>query len=572
MKRLTFSFLLFLISIITFGQTNYYVSPTGNNANTGTLSMPWLTIQYGLNQINANDTLNVLTGTFTEKISMPASNIYLRNYLSNAPIIDAAGINDQNAIIAISNKSNITISGFELKNNIQNDAQGILIDGSGADITVKNCKIHDIHFSSIVSATVNEGTNAQGIIVYGSNATTAITNLKIQNNQLYDCRLGYSEGIAVNGNVNGFEVSGNTVYNLTNIGIDLIGHEGTCSNPANDQARNGLVKNNIAHHCLSAYASSGGIYIDGGKLITVENNTSYHNGYGIEVGCENIGKTTYAIIIRNNIFYDNEVCAVALGGYDYPSGSGKVINSSFRNNTCYYNDFSSSGNGELYLSYSENSTIENNIFFVSNQKNLAYAELSQPSLNFNYNTIYCVSGPSALMTNWNGSSYTGYSSFVTGSSTNINSVFNNPLFVSANSTTPNFHLTFASPSINSGNSSYTPSVSEIDMDGELRANGTVDCGADEYYTTIGITENTSTNQYSLYPNPFSTETTVHTEIILKNATLTVYNSYGQKVKQMKNIWGQTITLYRDNLSSGVYFIQLKQNSKVIFAHKLVITY
>ena len=122
------------------------------------------------------------------------------------------------------------------------------------------------------NAFVNASTNAQGIIVYGTNATTAITNLKIQNNQLYDCRLGYSEGIAVNGNVNGFEVTGNTVYNLTNIGIDLIGHEGACPNPTNDQARNGLVKNNIVHDCLSTYASSGGIYIDGGKIITVENN------------------------------------------------------------------------------------------------------------------------------------------------------------------------------------------------------------------------------------------------------------------------------------------------------------
>ena len=569
MNKLILSIALFLSSIITFGQTNYYVSPIGNNSNSGTLAMPWLTIQYGLNQLAANDTLNVLTGTFIEKISIPASNIYLRNYLSNTPVIDATGVTSQNSIIAISNKSNVTINGLELKNNIQNDAQGILIDGSGSNITIKNCKIHDIHFSSTVSAPVNAGTNAQGIIVYGTNATTAFTNLKIVNNQLYDCRLGYSEGIAVNGNVDGFEVMGNTVYNLTNIGIDLIGHEGTCSNPANDQARNGLVKNNIAHHCLSTYASSGGIYIDGGKIITVENNTSYHNGYGIEVGCENVGKTTDAIIIRNNIFYDNEISAVALGGFAYPSGSGKVTNSSIRNNTCYYNDFSNSGNGELYLSYSENSTIENNIFSPTNQDILAYAELSQPKLNFNYNTIYCQSGTSNLTVDWNGITYTGYSSFVTGSSTNINSIFNNPFFISANITTPDFHLTPSSPSINTGNPSFVSSGSEVDMDGELRANGIVDCGADEYYTIIGIIANTSTNQYFLYPNPFSTQTTLQTDNLFKNVTLTVYNSCGQQVKQLNNISGQTVTLFRDNLPSGLYFLCLTEDNK-IYIDKLVI--
>lgn len=571
MKKSILSIILFFSSIIAFGQTNYYVSPTGNNSNAGTLAMPWQTIQYGLNQLSTNDTLNVFTGTFTEKISIPASNIYLRNYLANTPVIDATGITTQDAIIAMSNKSNVTISGFELKNNIQNGAQGILIDGSGANITVENCKIHDIHFSSNVSAPVNASTNAQGIIVYGTNGTTAITNLKIQNNQLYDCRLGYSEGIAVNGNVNGFEVTGNTVYNLTNIGIDLIGHEGTCSNPSNDQARNGLVKNNIVHHCLSAYATSGGIYIDGGKDITVENNISYHNGYGIEVGCENVGKTTDAIIIRNNIFYDNEICAVALGGFAYPSGSGKVINSSIRNNTCYFNDYSNSGNGELYLSYSENSIIENNIFYTSAQNILAYAELTQPTLNFNYNTIYCQAGASNLMADWNGSTYTGYSAFVSGSSTNANSIFANPQFVLANITTPNFHLTPTSPTINSGNPLFIPSGSEIDMDGELRANGIVDCGADEYYATTGLIENTSTNQYFLYPNPFSTQTTLHTENLFKNATLTVYNSCGEQVKQIKNISGQAATLQRDNLQSGLYFITLTQGNKIIASEKIVIT-
>jgi hypothetical protein len=226
----------------------------------------------------------------------------------------------------------------------------------------------------------------------------------------------------------------------------------------------------------------------------------------------------------------------------------------------------------LYLSYSENTIIENNIFYTTTQNILTYAELSQPGLNFNYNTIYCQAGASNLIAKWNGNVYTGYSSFVTGSSTNINSIFSDPLFVSANITTPDFHLTPASPSINSGNPSYTPSVSEVDMDGEPRANGIVDCGADEYYTEIGIIENTSKNQYFIFPNPFSSQTTLYTNnLLIKNATLIVYNSLGQIVKQIRNICGQTITLHRDNLPSGLYFIRLIQDNKIITTHKLVIT-
>jgi len=83
--------------------------------------------------------------------------------------------------------------------------------------------------------------------------------------------------------------------------------------------------------------------------------------------------------------------------------------------------------------------------------------------------------------------------------------------------------------------------------------------------------NLSDGVVTVYPNPFSTQTTLQTDKIFKDAILTVYNSFGQLVKQIKNISGQTITLQRDNLSSGLYFILLIQDSKVITADKLVIT-
>lgn len=81
----------------------------------------------------------------------------------------------------------------------------------------------------------------------------------------------------------------------------------------------------------------------------------------------------------------------------------------------------------------------------------------------------------------------------------------------------------------------------------------------------------SQNNVSIYPNPFSSLTTLHTDNLFKNATLTVYNSFGQQVKQLKNIFGQTITLHRDNLPSGLYLLRLTQDSKVIATEKLLIT-
>jgi len=57
---------------------------------------------------------------------------------------------------------------------------------------------------------------------------------------------------------------------------------------------------------------------------------------------------------------------------------------------------------------------------------------------------------------------------------------------------------------------------------------------------------------------------------LKNATLTFYNCFGQVVKRIKNISGKSVNFLRNNLASGVYFIQLKEGNKT-YVHKLVIS-
>ena len=76
------------------------------------------------------------------------------------------------------------------------------------------------------------------------------------------------------------------------------------------------------------------------------------------------------------------------------------------------------------------------------------------------------------------------------------------------------------------------------------------------YLHTGIDEQQNKFSFLISPNPFSTQTTLQANRNLQNATLTVYNSFGQEVKQIKNISSQSITLQRDNLPSGLYFIRL----------------
>ena len=95
-----------------------------------------------------------------------------------------------------------------------------------------------------------------------------------------------------------------------------------------------------------------------------------------------------------------------------------------------------------------------------------------------------------------------------------------------------------------------------------------------YNNNIAIEINEIANQNTeikIFPNPFSTLTTLQSENTFKDATLTVCNLYGQEVKSLKNLSGQTIILNRDNLPQGLYFIQLTENNKTISVEKLVIT-
>lgn len=89
--------------------------------------------------------------------------------------------------------------------------------------------------------------------------------------------------------------------------------------------------------------------------------------------------------------------------------------------------------------------------------------------------------------------------------------------------------------------------------------------------TLGMNENSNKDKFSVYPNPFVSSTIIQINSNLKNASLTICNSYGQIVKQVKNISGQMISLSRENLPSGIYFMKLLEENKTIGVEKLIIT-
>lgn len=81
----------------------------------------------------------------------------------------------------------------------------------------------------------------------------------------------------------------------------------------------------------------------------------------------------------------------------------------------------------------------------------------------------------------------------------------------------------------------------------------------------------SFDHFTIFPNPFSTQTTLQTTKFLNNGTLKVYNSMGQEVAQLNNIVGQSISFNRGHLVSGLYVIRITENNKLIGVKKLIIT-
>jgi hypothetical protein len=98
-------------------------------------------------------------------------------------------------------------------------------------------------------------------------------------------------------------------------------------------------------------------------------------------------------------------------------------------------------------------------------------------------------------------------------------------------------------------------------------------GKTSYSNIVAVKfKNMNNSILDIYPNPFSTETAIHTSETLKDARLIVYNLNGQMVKQIKNISGQTFTFQRKDLSNGLYWIKLVQEGTVKAIDRLVITH
>lgn len=350
-------------------ESTIYVSVNGDDQNDGTKLKPFRTLNKAASEAKAGTTVLIRKGTYHEKLVIKYSGtkskpITFKAYKKDKVVLSGKNLKDvagDTSLITIDNKNYLTISGLtiqDLTTNLPDETvMGIYVTGSSSHITLKNNHVRRIK-------TLAADGNSHGIAVYG---TGAMREIDISNNVVEDLKLGSSESLVLNGNIDGFKVERNLIRRNDNIGIDLIGYEGTSHNKKADFVRHGVVKNNKIYDISSfgnpAYGdeySAGGIYVDGGKHITIKKNTVYQSDIGIEATSEHSKKYADDIKMTNNILHDNFYTGISIGGYDKKRGGTK--NSLISQNIIYKNDTKGLDGGQLLLQYdTKNNVIEKNI-------------------------------------------------------------------------------------------------------------------------------------------------------------------------------------------------------------------
>ncbi len=468
----------------------FYVSIQGDDANDGSEAAPWRHIQFALDQAGPGDTVYVMDGEYNEMVTFntPGSAddgyITLQNYPGHAPVIDGTGLalEGEPGMVVIENMAYIKLSGFEIRNlKAGGDPEifpaGIWVRGSGDHIEIRNNIVHHIENSC-------EECGAHGIAVYGFESDASIHDIIVDGNEVRDNKLGWSESLVLNGNVEKFVVSNNVVHDNDNIGIDLIGFEETAPDPAVDRARDGVVVGNLVYNINSygnpAYGderSSDGIYVDGGTNIVIERNIVHDGNIGIELASEHAGMNTSYITVRNNFVYNNSQVGIAFGGYDEERGSTE--NCVIVNNTLYNNATQGDWGAELYIQFdTRNNVVANNIIFANDAHHFIESWSAVMTANVvDYNLYFAVGGGTNGTWIWKNVTYTTFAAYQAASGNDANGLAGvDPLLVST--TTPDLHLQSISPVIDRGQS--LAEAGPLDIDGQPRVQGAaIDIGADE---------------------------------------------------------------------------------------------
>jgi hypothetical protein len=349
-----------------------YVSPGGSDRASGTASHPLKTPQAAVDRLGrSGGTVQLAGGHYTGSriVLTGRSHITVRAAAGARPVLDGTGLtvpDGQNGMVEIRNSSDITISGLTITGYRTKALPavpiGIYVTGSGHSIRLSHNHVH--HLGNDNGTLGSFDINAHGIAVYGTDPAAPLSDIRIDGNELDHLVLGASETLVLNGNVDGWAVTGNVIHDDNNIGIDAIGFEHTIPGPARftdvNRARHGLIAGNRVSRIISegnpAYWEDGswcncadGIYVDGGASIVISGNRVDASDIGIEAASEWKQGRTNGITIAGNTVTASRYTGLAIGGYD--QDRGEAFDITVTGNVLRGNNTLDDGSPEMLLQY-----------------------------------------------------------------------------------------------------------------------------------------------------------------------------------------------------------------------------
>lgn len=329
MRRNTpYRVLAFLSALIIGGcslvhaATSYYVSPTGNDSNPGTLAAPWATVNKGVDLYNAGDTVYFRAGVYAPtngiyfyRSGSAAGSITARSYPGETVIFDGAQMSAGTTLVYIASNY-FVFQDIELRNAKGN---GISLENC-SNVTISNITVHD---------SVNSG------MCIGKGDLASTHHITVQNSTVYNnCHMndphtlnGGWPGALVVGGGNNVTFKNNTVYKNQGEGMIFyladscratsnISHDNYGPNMYIDNATNCVIERNML------YSTNDPAYFRGGTPCA-----------GIQFANEPyaIQNISHDISIINNILVSNNV------GFYYGSYGlgGGLKNFTFANNSIY---------------------------------------------------------------------------------------------------------------------------------------------------------------------------------------------------------------------------------------------
>jgi hypothetical protein len=506
LRRLGILLFLFLPLCSLFGRT-YYVSTSGSDSRTGSISDPWRTLAYAGNHVFGGDTLYVRGGVYHEKLvpgnsgtanayivfsAYPGEDVQIDGPLDGSHevinvwqkyiIIQGFNIKDQDFLKApgkpaywvvltgqdiIFRRNRLVADGNAYQNMYTYNEQSRGIDVEGTRITVENCFVRGLDFGIVVAGASPRYATLRYDTVYATN----VSNIAVTST------LGKST--AYHGTLIEYCVLD------TSFTEDNIQFEDDYTHPLDTQYNRGtIVRNNRCGN-----AAENAIDMKGTERIVIENNLLYsssgddngildgHDKYsGSGLTSKSPGSATRLTLVRYNVIYDN------LSGVTMTEGD------IFYNNTILNNRRTWEGPNQAdntlfgIVGTSEggaNRIVVNNI--IGGQPNRAMLEWTMDGSGSGFymnNNLYYdgtstakflhrVSGTYTTTTGlqaWKSilSSYSGYS-YIGGK--DVNSVEAEPQFVNANvfpvgyDPGMKFDLQSTSPAVDAGRSATTTTSS-----------------------------------------------------------------------------------------------------------------